>query len=60
MLIYFNHLYIFPQKIHLFRVVMNELIKILIAEVFKRKCFTDTFTAKPGVTTLATNMLKTN
>ena len=37
---------------------MDERMKILIVEVFKRKCFTGTFIAKPGVTTAATNMLK--
>ena len=57
MLIYNCHLNIFPQRIH-FRVVIDEQIKILIAEVSKRKCFTGTFKAKPRVTITATNTLK--
>ena len=36
---------------------MDEGMKILIVEAFKRKCFTGTFKGKPGVT-IATNMLK--
>ena len=37
---------------------MDERMKILIVEVFKRKCFTGTFKTKPGVTIIATNPLK--
>ena len=36
---------------------MGERMKILIVEVSKRKCFTGTFKAKPGVI-VATDMLK--
>ena len=37
---------------------MDEQMKILIAEVSKRKSFTGTFKAKPGVTIIATTLLK--
>ena len=37
---------------------MDERIKTLIVEVSKRKYFTDTFKAKPGVLVVATDMLK--
>ena len=37
---------------------MNERMKILIVKVSKMKCFTGIFTVKPGVTIVATNMLK--
>ena len=33
-------------------------MKMLTVEVSKRKCFTDTFKAKPGATIVATNTLK--
>ena len=37
---------------------MDEQMKILIVEVSKRKCFTGTFKAKPGVIAVAIDMLK--
>ena len=41
-----------------FRVIMYDRKKILIFEVFERKCFiTGTFKAKPGVIVIATNPL---
>ena len=38
--------------------LLDKRMKILIVEVFKRKCFTGTFKAKPGVMIIATNTLK--
>ena len=37
---------------------MDAGMKILIIDVAKRKCFTGTFKAKPGVIVVTTDMLK--
>ena len=37
---------------------MNEQIKVLIAYVSIRNCFTDKFKAKPGVSIVGTKTLK--
>ena len=39
---------------------MDERMKILIAEVSKRICFTGTFKEKPGVIIVASDLLKMN